>query len=322
MSAIFNAINAMTPGGAISRSSTGLVVSEGDLQASDWVPVVSGVVPNGTALSLTGATPTLSLTFPKVPSWFLGKGPWPPPGNSFQDPNFSLNAGLLHQQSDGNGGSWSNLAHELEVYPNGAPLSNPSLNPFSISSDGALCITASPLPAGTVTPSTLAAPNPVYLSGAFNSWPYGQIHGIFSANMKLPGTQAVWPAFWLLPVNEQVTTECDVIELLGQQPTVMNSTLHSHLWSTQTVPFVAPEDLTEGYHEYTVDIGPAVTTFYLDMVSIASFPTPPDYHVRFYLNFNLAIGGAGSWPGAPSAATAIPAQMFIKSVRVWQRGAY
>jgi hypothetical protein len=34
---------------------------------------------------------------------------------------------------------------------------------------------------------------------------------------------------------------------------------------------------------------------------------------------NLAVGGAGSWPGPPNGSTAFPANMQIDYVRVWQK---
>ncbi|MGI4985029.1 MAG: glycoside hydrolase family 16 protein, partial [Janthinobacterium lividum] len=67
-----------------------------------------------------------------------------------------------------------------------------------------------------------------------------------------------------------------------------------------------------------VDWQPRTITFYLDDAVVARRSTPADMHKPFYLIVNLAVGGPGSWPGAPNQQTVFPASLTIHSIRIWK----
>ena len=60
---------------------------------------------------------------------------------------------------------------------------------------------------------------------------FEQQYGRFEARMKLPWGQGLWPAFWLLgndidAVGWPQCGEIDIMENRGQEPTLINGTLH------------------------------------------------------------------------------------------------
>jgi len=156
-----------------------------------------------------------------------------------------------------------------------------------------------------------------------NSWRYGRI----SARMKLPSGRGLWPAFWMLPTDWIYGTwassgEIDIMELRGQYPNVIMSTLHfSDRWpynvyegsGETTFPF----DFSQDYHVFTCEWDPYVMNFYLDdnlyfsknmqqsfyrprtQSPLVSYPPNnaygtaflKPYDQRFHIIFNLAVGG-------------------------------
>ena len=52
-------------------------------------------------------------------------------------------------------------------------------------------------------------------------------YGRIDIRAKLPGTQGIWPGFWMLPPNEAIPAfEIDIMELLGQDPHTVYMTNH------------------------------------------------------------------------------------------------
>ena len=146
------------------------------------------------------------------------------------------------------------------------------------------------------------------------------LYGYAEARVLLPKGQGLWPAFWMLAQNGQSTTELDVMEVLGNDP----STIHvgSH-WKTASGQHkhngkaIKAADLSAGYHTVAVDWEADHMTFYEDgnvlwsTTDNAAIPSTP-----MYLIFNLAVGG--NWPGKPSASTPFPSDFLVDWVHVYQ----
>ncbi len=198
--------------------------------------------------------------------------------------------------------------HEAEYYSD----KSVGENPFSVSK-GVLTITASPAAPGS-NPDGLP-----YDSGLMTTYKsFAQTYGIFEVRAELPAGQGLWPAFWLLPADNVYSSELDVFEQLGSDPSTIYSTTHGSTngqWSSdfQTLHVA---DTSTSFHNYAVDWEPKTTTFYMDGHKIASAPTPASMNQPMYMLLNLAVGGPGSWPGAASGS-AIPADMKIKWVRAF-----
>ncbi|HUA55204.1 MAG TPA: family 16 glycosylhydrolase [Candidatus Sulfotelmatobacter sp.] len=187
------------------------------------------------------------------------------------------------------------------------------LNPFAISTNG-LSITAAP---------TQAALLPVlddlpYTSGMITSdGTFAQQYGYFDMRAELPAGQGLWPGFWMLPAAQGVPGEIDVMEMLGQSPsTIYESTHGSNATQEFRASYTGP-NFSAGFHDFGLDWTASTITWYLDGVAIASEPTPSEDKQPMYIIADLAVGGAGSWPGAPNGSTPFPATMQIESIQAY-----
>ncbi|HTI81796.1 MAG TPA: glycoside hydrolase family 16 protein [Acetobacteraceae bacterium] len=284
--------------------------------------------------------PGWSTDFTTLPEWHVGKvyplaaGATPP---ALTDPGCYLTAGYIHNTPSPSepdyvppgkpypGFSW--LSSELAPYPNGDEIAVDGYNPFSVA-DGILTITAEPTPA-SVLPWLPAGYSPAYTSGSLCTYPFSQQYGYFELRGQAPKGDGLWPAFWLMPVDMTWPPEIDVMEILGSQTDVLNTTLHDPSYKTDTsastqigYATAAGVDLSEGFHQYGVDWGPTTIRFYLDRKLVFSQPTPANMHKPFYLIANLAVGGPTSWGGAPDETTVFPARFRIASIDAWQRASY
>ncbi len=183
------------------------------------------------------------------------------------------------------------------------------INPFAIS-NGNLLISANP-----------AAPsieqyisNQPYTSGLIQSESaFTQQYGYFETRMLLPTGQGIWPAFWMLPISGW-PPEIDVMEMLGNAPSVIYQTTHAPNGSQQQV-------ITTGvqpniYHTFAVQWTSSTITYFIDGNVTAHYP-----NISFqpmYMIANVQVGLAGSWPGAPDATTKFPATMAIDYIRAYQ----
>ena len=275
-----------------------------------------------------------------MPAWRAGATPWPPVAQPFTSSSFKLNASLFSGlQASYNpkasatwSPAWATLSNELEAYPNGDAMTDLKISPFSVSG-GVLSITATPLSAAaqkTLPPGIQRS----YLSGALNTYPYSQTYGYFEIDAEIPSGRGLWPAFWLLSVDDNWPPEIDAPEALCNDPTTAYFSLHTtdKAWiaiqpdayngSATTNAIHTGVDGSRGFHRYGVDWGPQTITFYIDGMAVAQRTTPGDMHKPFYLIANLAVGGNGSWPGPPDAQTVFPATLRIMGIKVWQRPAY
>ena len=161
-------------------------------------------------------------------------------------------------------------------------------------------------------------------------WTYGRIE----VRSRLPQSQAIWPAIWMLPTDVAYgawpeSGEIDIMELIGQQPEQVYATLHygsPHISQGGSYSLADGASFSDDYHVFAVEWEPTQMRWYVDdnqyfsmdhwftSSSGAKFPAPFDR--RFYLLLNIAIGG--SWPGYPDENTVLPQKMYVDYVRVYQ----
>jgi beta-glucanase (GH16 family) len=215
--------------------------------------------------------------------------------------------------------------HELENYcawGSSASPCNPAHPNAYVGADGYLHIVAEQPSAGVYTSARLKT------EGLF-SFQYGHIE----ARIKLPESQGMWPAFWLLG-NNIVTVdwpacgELDVMEHIdGSNPlnegfdwvqgsihgTGLNGGIQYHPaafsatdWHTYGMIW------TKGQIQYYVDSPASVYATFTPttQAGIWPFDTGPEFVI-----LNLAVGG--DWPGSPNATTVFPSQMVVDYVRVY-----
>lgn len=195
---------------------------------------------------------------------------------------------------------------EAEYYSD----SSVGVNPFSLS-NGILTISA--------TPGSNPANLP-YNSGVITTdKSFSQTYGYFEVSAQLPVGQGLWPAFWMLPASNNYSSELDIFEVIGSIPNTVNATVHGMYGDQWDVSFQGFQvaDTSQTFHTYGVDWEPGTTTYYFDGKALGSAVTPTSMNDPMFMILNLAVGGAGSWPGMPDAATVFPAELKIDYVRAY-----
>lgn len=188
------------------------------------------------------------------------------------------------------------------------------LDPFSIE-DGILTITGNP--ANDAVQSEIGGY--AYTSGMLTSYgTFSFMYGYVEMRAKMPKGQGLWPAFWMLSAEGGWPPEIDIVEVLGDDPTSLHTTVHTTDGGTRThySKAISVEDMSADFHTYAVDWRENEITWYFDDVEVFRRVTPEDNKVPMYLLLNLAIGGA--WGGYPDETTVFPAQYQIDYVRVYQ----
>jgi beta-glucanase (GH16 family) len=158
-----------------------------------------------------------------------------------------------------------------------------------------------------------------YTSGIITS--YGTFHlkyGYVEIRAKMPKGQGLWPAFWLLPVDQSWPPEIDVFEVLGHEPNTVYMTNH---WGSEAEHLSAQSiyngpDFSQDFHTFGIRWEPNEIIWYIDGLerfrSNQGVPAEP-----MYLLANLAVGG--EWPGNPDETTPFPSYLEIDYIRVYQR---
>lgn len=159
---------------------------------------------------------------------------------------------------------------------------------------------------------------------------FDQKHGRFEAKIQLPWGQGLWPAFWLLGDDKDGTEvwpqigEIDIMENRGQEPTLINGTVHGPGYSAGesiTKAYELENDRFDtGFHIFGIEWGENYINFYVDDVLYNQI-TPEDvpgewvFNDSFYIIMNVAVGG--NYVGSPNASTVFPQEMLVEYVRVY-----
>ncbi|WP_234124559.1 carbohydrate binding domain-containing protein [Clostridium hydrogenum] len=165
-------------------------------------------------------------------------------------------------------------------------------------------------------------------------------YGRIEARIKVPEGQGMWPAFWMLPEDQDKIyggwPECgeiDGMEVLGNQPSTVYGTIHygnPHGSSQGTYTLPDGKKLSDDYHVYAIEWEPGEIRWYIDGIlyhkesnwfskdtnAADSFTYPAPFDRNFYIILNLAVGG--DWPGNPDKSTVFPASMSVDYVKVYK----
>ncbi len=161
-----------------------------------------------------------------------------------------------------------------------------------------------------------------YTSGMVSSYgKFSQQYGWFESRMKVPGSQGMWPAFWLLPDSKKWPPEIDIMELIGREKNKVYLTLHGKqegTWRPKSFGHdFAAEDFTKDFHTYAIDWMPGEIVWFVDGVERHRAKNEFVPKEPMYVILNLAVGG--DWPRMPDATTVFPSQMEVDYVRVYQK---
>lgn len=165
----------------------------------------------------------------------------------------------------------------------------------------------------------------------------GWQYGYFEASIKLPKGKGTWPAFWMMPVGNDWSTnpwpkcgEIDIMEEVGCVPNEVSSSIHTqdynHTKNTQKTHAMTISKAEGEFHTYallwTAD---EITTYvdgkeqlHVEKSKLGSGHDQWPFHYAFYPIFNLAWGG--DWGGMKGVdENALPVTMEIDYIRVFQK---
>ncbi|MCD1259259.1 carbohydrate binding domain-containing protein [Paenibacillus athensensis] len=166
-------------------------------------------------------------------------------------------------------------------------------------------------------------------------WTYGK----FEIRAKLPKSQGIWPAIWMMPTNYDLygpwpaTGEIDIMELVGHEPATVWGTLHYGMpWKYSNSSFKLPGtmDFSQDFHTFSIEWEPGEIRWYVDGIfyqrqndwytkrdgESAPYTWPAPFDRDFYIQLNLAVGG--DWPQFPDNTTIFPSRMTVDYVRVYK----
>ena len=166
-------------------------------------------------------------------------------------------------------------------------------------------------------------------------------YGRFEMRAKLPATQGMWPAFWLLGntcsswnlyggnVAWPGCGEIDAMEMIGglsdgSGDYTTHGTLHYfNAKNINPMPSFAYRNaakLSADFHTYRLDWTPQSFTWYIDGIAFGTKLITADmeeFHKPYFLLLNLAVGGA--WGGWADGSTVFPQTYVIDYVRHYTR---
>ena len=160
-------------------------------------------------------------------------------------------------------------------------------------------------------------------------------YGRIEARIRFPEGQGIWPAFWMLPQDDVYGTwaasgEIDVVEAVNLGGTGGNTVFGTIHYGGEFPAnessgndYMVPTDATAEFHTYAFEWDAAEMRWYVDDIlystqnswSTTAAPFPAPFDERFYVLFNVAVGG--NFPGAPNANTVFPVTMEVDYVRVY-----
>jgi beta-glucanase (GH16 family) len=181
---------------------------------------------------------------------------------------------------------------------------------------------------------------------------FAKKYGRFEFRAKLPTGKGIWPAIWMLPLEEKyggwaASGEIDIMEARGQEPNKVLGTLHfGSGWPNNTFSsrdYILPrrENIAD-FHVYKLEWGPGQMRWLVDdhVYATQSFwwsssrregdgngakpartadlnPWPAPFDQDFFIVLNVAVGGR--FLGNPDRTTQFPAEMIVDYVRVYDK---
>lgn len=160
-----------------------------------------------------------------------------------------------------------------------------------------------------------------YTAGWMYSKPFfSQRYGAFEARIKMPKGAGLWPAFWLVVNDFDISDEIDIAEYLGSTPNVMYFSTHKGTtpenYGSKTVSWTDPKrSLDSAFHVYRLEWSQGLARFLVDDIErgrITELVPSSSLHIVFCMQ----VGGG--WGGPPDASTVFPAEMLVDWVRVYR----
>ncbi len=162
-------------------------------------------------------------------------------------------------------------------------------------------------------------------------------YGKIVTRAKLPFSNGIWPAFWMLGANIDEnggdtpwpqSGEIDIFELYGSKNDSLveanihyadTSGSHAHMGAT---PFKLKDGkFADAFHIFELDWDENRVAWLVDGIEYASISITADemseFHKEFFILLNVAVGG--TWAGYPDANSIFPQSMYVDWLRVYQK---
>jgi beta-glucanase (GH16 family) len=150
------------------------------------------------------------------------------------------------------------------------------------------------------------------------------MHGRLEARMRLPISQGMWPAFWMLGSNFSsvgwpACGELDIMEGRGRLPNWTSGSYHFpgfDVFNQYTLP---KGNVHDSFHIYAVEWTTDSIRWFCDSVNFGtlsktSHPSLP-FDKEFWFILNLAVGG--NFDGNSDNTTIFPESLIVDYVRVY-----
>jgi beta-glucanase (GH16 family) len=179
------------------------------------------------------------------------------------------------------------------------------------------------------------APNGInpYTSARLNTaGTFEQQHGRVEVRARLPETQGLWPAIWMLghdigSVGWPNCGEVDIMELTGDNTTTVHGTVHGPGYSGGggiTSAYSGP-DFSNGFHDFQIAWYPDRIKWFVDgnhyhtvtRTQVENAGNNWVFNDQFFIILNVAVGG--TLPGYPDSTTQFPQRMEVEHVRVYDQ---
>lgn len=169
---------------------------------------------------------------------------------------------------------------------------------------------------------------------------FSTAYGRLEARIKCPVGEGLWPAFWMLPVDESVygrwaaSGEIDIMEAKGRLPEQFSGAAHygwtwpDNVSSHEEYTFEGGRDITD-FHVYAIEWEAEEIRWYVDDICYftldkwysknskgEAFPEGAPFDKPFYILLNMAVGGNFD-PQADVSKAEFPARMEVDYVRVY-----
>lgn len=150
-----------------------------------------------------------------------------------------------------------------------------------------------------------------YTSGMVQS-KYGYLYGFFSFRIRVPEGKGLFPAIWLLPVEDKRLPEIDVFEMIGSEPFDFYGVIHYGITEKPQREYFCHKVTKKEFYDVSIRWTKNELSWYIDEQQVFStdkgIPNEP-----MYIIVNQAIGG--NWPGTPDD-TALPATFIVESCKL------
>lgn len=153
--------------------------------------------------------------------------------------------------------------------------------------------------------------------------------GKIEARIKLPYSQGIWPAFWMLGSNKPQIDwpgcgEIDIMEMLGGAEETVYGNIHYVNADHEHDEDLGFSVLGEGkysddYHIYSIEWSPGNIKWLVDGKYFHEIEITTDmkeFLRSHFLILNVAVGGY--WPGYPDETSIFPQRMYVDYIRIYQ----